>query len=190
MKRFTWWRMEQNAPHNARERWCASCSILHHVKRFMSHSPYSLGGNVKTPKNYWIWNVNFNVNGVNSVQKALWEHVSIKGIGWLINSKKLYVTCVILIPRWRRCWICIFKRWQRQYVFTCQGAGDGNWGWCWWQLQSNGTGILQARNADATGKNFSGNPSFGAAINGCSNPPSPSLTINSTFFCVPFLDKY
>ena len=39
MKRFTWWRMEQNAPHNARERWCASCSILHHVKRFMSHSP-------------------------------------------------------------------------------------------------------------------------------------------------------
>ena len=39
MKRFTWWRMEQNAPHNARERWCASCSILHHVKRFLSHSP-------------------------------------------------------------------------------------------------------------------------------------------------------
>ena len=41
MKRFTWWRMEQNAPHNARERWCASCSILHHVKRFMSQPPYS-----------------------------------------------------------------------------------------------------------------------------------------------------
>ena len=41
MKRFTWWRMEQNAPHNARERWGASCSILHHVKRFMSHSPYA-----------------------------------------------------------------------------------------------------------------------------------------------------
>ena len=39
MKRFTWWRMEQNAPHNARERWCASCSILHHVKRFMSQPP-------------------------------------------------------------------------------------------------------------------------------------------------------
>ena len=39
MKRFTWWRMEQNPPHNAGERWCASCSILHHVKRFMSHSP-------------------------------------------------------------------------------------------------------------------------------------------------------
>ena len=39
MKRFTWWRMEQNAPHNARERWCVSCSILHHAKRFMSHSP-------------------------------------------------------------------------------------------------------------------------------------------------------
>ena len=39
MKRFTWWMMEQNAPHNARERWSASCSILHHVKRFMSHSP-------------------------------------------------------------------------------------------------------------------------------------------------------
>ena len=39
MKRFTWWRMEQNAPHNARERWCASCSILHHVKRSLSHSP-------------------------------------------------------------------------------------------------------------------------------------------------------
>ena len=42
MKRFTWWRMEQNAPHNARERWCISCSILHHVKRFMSHSPYKI----------------------------------------------------------------------------------------------------------------------------------------------------
>ena len=41
MKRFTWWRMEQNAPHNARERWSASCSILHHVKRFMSHLPKS-----------------------------------------------------------------------------------------------------------------------------------------------------
>ena len=40
MKRFTWWRMEQKAPHNARERWCASCSILHHVKRFLSHSPH------------------------------------------------------------------------------------------------------------------------------------------------------
>ena len=39
MKRFTWWRMEQNAPHNARERWCASCSILHHVKRFISQPP-------------------------------------------------------------------------------------------------------------------------------------------------------
>ena len=43
MKRFTWWRMEQNAPHNARERWCASCSILHHVKRFMSQPPQSCG---------------------------------------------------------------------------------------------------------------------------------------------------
>ena len=40
MKRFTWWRMEQNAAHNARERWCASCSILHHVKRFMSQPPH------------------------------------------------------------------------------------------------------------------------------------------------------
>ena len=39
MKRFTWWRMEQKAPHNARERWWASSSILHHVKRFMSHLP-------------------------------------------------------------------------------------------------------------------------------------------------------
>ena len=42
MKRFTWWRMEQNPPHNARERWCPSCSILHHVKRFISQSPDSL----------------------------------------------------------------------------------------------------------------------------------------------------
>ena len=41
MKRFTWWRMEQNPPHNAEERWCSSSSILHHVKRFMSHSPNS-----------------------------------------------------------------------------------------------------------------------------------------------------
>ena len=39
MKRFTWWRMEQNAPHNAWERWCPSCSILHHVKRFISQPP-------------------------------------------------------------------------------------------------------------------------------------------------------
>ena len=45
MKRFTWWRMEENAPHNARERWCGSCSILHHVKRFMSHLPKESGVN-------------------------------------------------------------------------------------------------------------------------------------------------
>ena len=40
MKRFTWWRMEQNAPHNAQESWCASCSILHHNFRTMSHTPH------------------------------------------------------------------------------------------------------------------------------------------------------
>ena len=40
MERFTWLRMEQNAPHNARESGGSTCSILHHEKRFMSHSPY------------------------------------------------------------------------------------------------------------------------------------------------------
>ena len=40
MKRFTWWRMEQNAPHNAQESGCRTCSILQHEKRSMSHCPY------------------------------------------------------------------------------------------------------------------------------------------------------
>ena len=49
MKRFTWWRMEQNAPHNAWERWCPSCSILHHVKRFISQSPTARASIVSVP---------------------------------------------------------------------------------------------------------------------------------------------
>ena len=40
MKRFTWWRMEQNAPHNAWESGWPTSSILHHVKRSLSHSPH------------------------------------------------------------------------------------------------------------------------------------------------------
>ena len=41
MKRFTWWRMEQDAHHLSRALCGAFCSILHHVKRFMSQPPYS-----------------------------------------------------------------------------------------------------------------------------------------------------
>ena len=36
MKRFTWWRMEQDGHHLSRALCGAFCSILHHVKRFMS----------------------------------------------------------------------------------------------------------------------------------------------------------
>ena len=39
MKRFTWWRMEQDAHHLSRALCGAFCSILHHVKRFMSQPP-------------------------------------------------------------------------------------------------------------------------------------------------------
>ena len=39
MKRFTWWRMEQDAHHLSRALCGAVCSILHHVKRFMSQPP-------------------------------------------------------------------------------------------------------------------------------------------------------
>ena len=41
MKRFTWWRMEQDAHHLSRALCGAFCSILHHVKRFMSQPPYA-----------------------------------------------------------------------------------------------------------------------------------------------------
>ena len=40
MKRFTWWRMEQDAHHLSRALCGAFCSILHHVKRFLSQPPY------------------------------------------------------------------------------------------------------------------------------------------------------
>ena len=40
MKRFTWWRMEQDAHHLSRALCGGFCSILHHVKRFMSQPPY------------------------------------------------------------------------------------------------------------------------------------------------------
>ena len=43
MKRFTWWRMEQDAHHLSHALCGLFCSILHHVKRFMSQPP-------KTPK--------------------------------------------------------------------------------------------------------------------------------------------
>ena len=42
MKRFTWWRMEQDAHHLSRALCGALCSILHHVKRFMSQPPNSV----------------------------------------------------------------------------------------------------------------------------------------------------
>ena len=38
-ERFTWWRMEQDAHHLSRALCGAFCSILHHVKRFMSQPP-------------------------------------------------------------------------------------------------------------------------------------------------------
>ena len=41
MKRKLWWRMEQNATHNARESWLVSCSVLLHNFRSLSHSPES-----------------------------------------------------------------------------------------------------------------------------------------------------
>ena len=40
MKRFAWWRMEQDTHHLSRALCGAFCSILHHVKRFMSQPPY------------------------------------------------------------------------------------------------------------------------------------------------------
>ena len=40
MKRFTWWRMEQDPHHLSRALCGAFCSILHHVKRFLSQPPY------------------------------------------------------------------------------------------------------------------------------------------------------
>ena len=40
MKRFTWWRMEQDGHHLSHALCGAFCSILHHVKRFMSQPPY------------------------------------------------------------------------------------------------------------------------------------------------------
>ena len=39
MKRFAWWRMEQDTHHLSRALCGAFCSILHHVKRFMSQPP-------------------------------------------------------------------------------------------------------------------------------------------------------
>ena len=42
MKRFTWWRMEQDAHHLSRALCGAFCSILHHVKRFISQPPHSV----------------------------------------------------------------------------------------------------------------------------------------------------
>ena len=40
MKHFTWWRMEQVQNPLSRELCGAFCSILHHEKCSMSHSPY------------------------------------------------------------------------------------------------------------------------------------------------------
>ena len=42
MKRFTWWRMEQDPHHLSRALCGAFCSILHHVKRFMSQPPHAV----------------------------------------------------------------------------------------------------------------------------------------------------
>ena len=39
MERFTWWRMEQVQHPLSRALCGAFCSILHHVKRSMSHPP-------------------------------------------------------------------------------------------------------------------------------------------------------
>ena len=39
MKRFAWWRMEQDTHHLSRALCGAFCSILHHVKHFMSQPP-------------------------------------------------------------------------------------------------------------------------------------------------------
>ena len=45
MKRFTWWRMEQDGHHLSHALCGAFCSILHHVKRFMSQPPdFKAGG--------------------------------------------------------------------------------------------------------------------------------------------------
>ena len=40
MKRCTWWRMEQDAHHLSPALCGAFCSILHHVKRFISQPPH------------------------------------------------------------------------------------------------------------------------------------------------------
>ena len=40
MRRFTWWRMEQVGHHLSRALCGAFCSILHHVKRFLSQPPH------------------------------------------------------------------------------------------------------------------------------------------------------
>ena len=55
MKRFTWWRMEQDAHHLSRALCGAFCSILHHVKRFLSQPPkrmfeIEIHGNAKFKK--------------------------------------------------------------------------------------------------------------------------------------------
>ena len=39
MKRFTWWRMEEDPHHLSRALCGAFCSILHHVKRSLSQPP-------------------------------------------------------------------------------------------------------------------------------------------------------
>ena len=41
MERFSWWRMEQVQHPLSRALCGAFCSILHHVKRSMSHPPHT-----------------------------------------------------------------------------------------------------------------------------------------------------
>ena len=51
MKRNLWRRMYQNPAHNARESWWASCSILLHNFRLMSHSTHGFSATrVKTKR--------------------------------------------------------------------------------------------------------------------------------------------
>ena len=54
MKRFTWWRMEQDPHHLSRALCAAFCSILHHVKRFMSQPPIGFGSRLVKIRE-WQW---------------------------------------------------------------------------------------------------------------------------------------
>ena len=79
MERFSWWRMEQVRHPLSRALCGAFCSILHHVKRFMSQPPY----------NTWhLWNVSVELHSeIRGKPSILQMRPGLKPMPYILASK-------------------------------------------------------------------------------------------------------